>query len=184
MQLMSTSARYGAVAIAIHWVTAIALFGLLVSGFQADALADGTARRTVLAIHAATGLSVLVLTVLRLLWWWLKDTRPAPVAGPKWQRAAAHAVHALFYGVIVVMGVSGIGMLVLSGAGPVLFLGAQGPLPAFADYAPRAPHGLGARLVIALALIHIGAALYHQFVLRDGILARMGLPMARGRERS
>jgi cytochrome b561 len=88
---------------------------------------------------------------------------------------AASTVHALFYVVILGMAASGIGMLVLSGAGPVIF-GAQGsPLPDFFQYPPRIPHGIGARLLIAALVLHVGGGLYHQFIARDRIFARMGL---------
>ncbi|MEM7501840.1 MAG: cytochrome b/b6 domain-containing protein, partial [Pseudomonadota bacterium] len=43
----------------------------------------------------------------------------------------------------------------------------------FWDYLPRRPHGLGARLMVALIVFHAGAALYHQFVMKDGLLRRM-----------
>jgi cytochrome b561 len=176
MHWKSGTDRYGAVAITIHWVTAIAILGLLLSGFQAADMDDLAAKAALLRIHAAMGISVLGLTLMRLVWWWLADRRPAEPAGmPRWQNAAARVVHGLLYVVVLGMAASGIGMLVLSGAGAVLFAGAPGPLPDFTDYLPRVPHGIGARLLIALVLLHSGAALYHQFVRRDRLLSRMGV---------
>ena len=52
---------------------------------------------------------------------------------------------------------SGIGMIALSGAGPVIF-GGEGALPNFWKYPPRVPHGIGARLLLALLAFHAGAA--------------------------
>ncbi|MEK1933846.1 MAG: cytochrome b/b6 domain-containing protein [Pararhizobium sp.] len=46
-------------------------------------------------------------------------------------------------------------------------------MPNFTDYPPRAPHGLGGVLLVALPVSHAGAALYHQFIRRDGLLWRM-----------
>jgi cytochrome b561 len=54
----------------------------------------------------------------------------------------------------------------------VLFGGA-GTLPDFEDFAPLVAHGIGAMLLIALLVLHTGAALHHQFVRRDGIFRRM-----------
>ena len=68
---------------------------------------------------------------------------------------------------------SGIGMMALSGAAPAVFGAAGAALPDFHDFAPRAPHGLGANLLILLLVAHVGAALHHQFVRRDGLLRRM-----------
>lgn len=81
-------------------------------------------------------------------------------------------MHFLFYVVILGMIASGTGMMVLSGAGPVVF-GQVGALPDFWMYAPRVPHGIGARLPLALLILHVGAALYHHFFRRDGLLTRM-----------
>jgi cytochrome b561 len=175
MSAKSTPERYGTVAIAMHWVTAFAVFGLLASGFRAAGMVDLGAKASLLRVHAVVGISVLVLTVLRVLWWWLVDRKPADPAGtPRWQAVSAHIVHGLFYVVIAGMAASGIGMMALSGAGEVLFGGSTASLPDFTLYLPRIPHGLGARLMLALIVIHVGAALYHQYVLRDRVLARMG----------
>jgi cytochrome b561 len=81
-------------------------------------------------------------------------------------------VHILFYIVILGMIASGIGMVALSGAGPVIF-GGEGTLPDFWKVPPRVPHGIGARLLLALLVLHTGAALYHHFVRRDVLLGRM-----------
>ncbi|WP_404405513.1 cytochrome b [Pelagibacterium halotolerans] len=175
MSTRSTANRYGTVAITIHWVTAVAVLGILISGFQAAGIENEANKRALLAIHAGMGASIVLLTVLRIAWWRFGDSKPASAPAPKWQQMAASAMHVLLYVIILGMGASGIGMLVLSGAGAVLFLGVQDPLPDFWDYLPRIPHGIGARLLIALALVHIGAALYHQFAMKDGLMARMGL---------
>ena len=116
---------------------------------------------------------MLALTLARL-GWWLVDAKPAVAAGmrPLMSRAAK-AVHTLFYVVILGMAASGIAMLVLSGAGAILFAGAPGTLPDFWAYPPRSLHGIGARLLLALFVLHAGAALYHQFIKRDGLLRRM-----------
>ncbi len=81
-------------------------------------------------------------------------------------------MHLLFYVVILGMIASGIGIMVLSGAGSIIF-GQGGVLPDFWKFAPRVPHGIGARLLFALLVLHVGAALYHHVVLRDGLLWRM-----------
>jgi len=67
---------------------------------------------------------------------------------------------------------SGIGMIALSGAAPLIFGANSAPLPDFWKYPPRPPHAIGARLLLALLVLHVGAALYHHFVRRDGLLWR------------
>lgn len=167
--------RYGRVAASIHWVTALAVFGLLGSGLYMEDLDDPAAKIAILRVHAGMGITVLALTVLRILWWAVADRRPAmPDGMPRLQAVAAHAVHGLLYLVLIVMGTSGIAMIILSDAGAILVGAAPGPLPDFRDVLPRAPHGLGANLLMVLVGLHVAAAIYHQFVLRDGLIARMG----------
>jgi cytochrome b561 len=117
---------------------------------------------------------ILLLTLLRLFWWWRVDQKPRPVAGhPAWQTLSAKLIHGLFYIVILGMAASGIGILALSGAGNILFGASAGPLPDFSEVLPRVPHGLGARLMVALFVLHAGAALYHHFIKKDGLIWRM-----------
>lgn len=176
MALKSSSDRYGAVAVAIHWATAVAVAGLLVSGFRAAGTIDPVAKEGLLRIHAIVGSTVLLLTFVRIAWWLFADRRPAdPTGTPRLQARTARAVHLLFYVALFGMAASGVGMLALSGAAHILFGGTPGPLPDFMAYAPRIPHRLGALLLVVLVAVHVAAALYHQFVLRDRLLARMGL---------
>ena len=174
MLAKSSNTSYGTVAISIHWMSAVLIIAALVSGFRAANTTDLAAKAQVLSVHAPLAIAVVLLTLARLAWWWFADRKPSPLAGtPNWQHKSATAVHRLFYIVIFGMGASGIGMLILSGAGPIIFGGAEGHLPDFWNFKPRIPHGIGARLLVILLFIHIGAALDHHFILRDGSLKRM-----------
>ncbi|MDP3526504.1 MAG: cytochrome b [Hoeflea sp.] len=174
MSMKSSPTTYGAVAVSIHWLSALLIVGLLASGMLADETGDPATKARILSAHAPMGIAVLLLTLARIVWWWRLDSHPAPLAGdPAWQMKAARAVHGLLYIVVLGMAASGIGLFVLSGAGAIVFGGAPGPLPDFADFAPRVPHGIGAKLLAALFIGHAGAALYHHFVKRDATLTRM-----------
>lgn len=176
--LKSTPERYGRVAVTLHWLSALLIVALLGSGFRAELTADAVQKITILRLHAVLGISVLVLTLARIGWWWFIDTKPAtPDGTPGLQRRAGKLVHTLFYIVILGMAASGIGMLALSGAATILLGGAAGPLPEFEQFRPRVPHGIGARLMLTLLVLHVGAALYHHVIRRDGLLRRMGLPL-------
>ena len=176
MRWKSTPGRYGAVAILIHWITAFAVIGLLASGLAAANQPDDAAKTAILRVHAAIGATILLLTLLRIAWWALVDTKPDPVAGlPGWQERASRLAHLLLYALVIVMGASGIGMMILSGAGTILYGGAAGPLPDFTLYPPRAAHGAAAFALLLVAALHVAAALHHQFVRRDRLLARMGI---------
>ncbi len=92
---------------------------------------------------------------------------------PSWQDRISRTVHFLFYVVILGMAANGIGMMALSGAGPIIFGGEASALPDFWDYPSRTPHGIGARLFLVLFVVHAGAALYHHMSKKDGLLGRM-----------
>lgn len=167
--MKSSLDRYGAVAVTVHWLSAIGMLVLLGTGFRAAASADPT---MLLRIHVPLGLAVLVLTVFRMIWWVFADRKPAPINGcPAWQERLARSVHLAFYVVLFGMFGSGIALMVMSGAGTALF--GDGALPDFSAYLPRGPHGAGAMLLIALLVAHVGAALWHAVIRRDAIFARM-----------
>lgn len=173
MELKSTVNRYGTMAISLHWLSAILILAAIGTGFRAAATIDLTAKAAFLRVHLPIAVTVLLLTAMRIVWWWL-DRKPGAAAGsPHWQQRAAETVHVLFY--VVVLGViaSGIGMIVLSGAAPIIFGEQSGTLPDFWKLPPRLPHAAGARLLVALLVLHTGAALYHHFVLRDDVLRRI-----------
>lgn len=173
MMLKSRPDRYSPVAVTIHWLTAILILAALGSGFQADQAADSVTQAGFLRFHIPVAITVLLLTFFRIVWWWRFDRKPIPVERSRlWQERFARLVHVAFYVVILGMVASGIGMMVLSGAGPSIF-GGSGVLPDFHDYPPRVPHGLGAFLLVFLLFAHVCAALYHHFIRRDGLIRRM-----------
>jgi cytochrome b561 len=174
MGLKGTADRYGAVVVSIHWLSALLIVILIASGFRAANTVDPVAKAAVLRVHVPIAMALLALTVVRIGWWWGFDRKPNPVAGsPYWQEFTARMVHVLFYIIVLGLIASGIGMMALSGAAPMIFGGEGTLLPDFWKYPPRLPHGIGARLLLALFVLHAGAALYHHFVRRDGLLWRM-----------
>jgi cytochrome b561 len=174
MSLKSSPARYGAVAITIHWLTALLIVALFATGLLAADQVDPAAQLALVRFHVPLGSAVAVLTLLRIVWWWVADRHPEPPAGqPDWQKFMALAVHFALYAIVLLLAASGMATLVLSGAMPAIIAGTT--LPDFETVLPRLAHGLASRLMLGLLALHIGAALYHQFVRRDRLLARMGL---------
>lgn len=181
MAFKSTSDHYGTVAVTIHWLSALLIVALLGSGFRAASLTSAATKEAILSVHAPLGALIAILMLARIVWWWLVDRKPDPVADdPAWQTFSAKTVHVLFYIVILGMAASGIGMMVLSGAGNILFGTSEAVLPDFHTYRPRVPHGIGARLTVALLVFHVGAALYHHFIKKDGLLWRMWYVRSKG----
>jgi cytochrome b561 len=175
MQWKSSPDRYGALPIVIHWISALAVLIMLASGLTASGVLDAGTKLNLLRLHVLVAVCIFILTVLRIVWWVFIDRKPAPVAGmPRWQKVVSRIVHYGLYFVIIVMLTSGLALAALSGLFPLL-LGAPGPLPDFKTFPPINSHGLGAWALTGLALLHIVAALYHHFGLRDRLLTRMGV---------
>lgn len=175
MSAKSDATNYGTVALAIHWVSAILIVVLVGSGFRATGMEDTAAKVGILQLHIPLGVVILFLTLGRVGWWWFADKKPASISMASWQDRASKTVHFLFYVVIFGMAGSAIGMMVLSGAGPIIFGAETTVMPDFWDYLPRTPHGIGARVILALFVLHVGAALYHHFIKKDGLIGRMWL---------
>lgn len=176
MALKSSPQRYGAIPVAIHWLSALAILVMLGTGLTAANTTDPTALAGILRVHVSVGIAVLLLTLLRIGWWLAVDRRPADKEGlPRWQATLSHVVHYGLYVVVLLMLASGLTLALLAGVIPGLFNGSLGALPDFTQYPPFFAHNIGARVMIGLVVLHVAAALYHQFWRQDRLLARMGL---------
>lgn len=177
MGLKSTPTRYGRVAIIIHWSSAAAVILAFAAGFTAANIVPPEREAPVLVAHVTLGIIVFALTLLRIVWWTVADRHPkAPEDQPMWQVRTAQVVHAGLYVLLVLMATSGIVTLLLSGAVPTILSG--GPVPDFSELVPRVAHGIMSRILLVLFCVHVGAAIYHQAVRRDHLLARMGVGRA------
>ena len=169
--------RYTAPAIALHWLLAlmiVASFG--VGSYMVD-LPLSPSRLKLYNWHKWAGVTILALSALRLLWR-LAHAPPVEPPMPAWQARASRAVHGLLYALFFAVPL--LGWAYSSAAGfPVVWFGVL-PLPDFApvDKALAAAikpwHGRAAWLMALLVLVHLGAALKHQFVDRDRLIGRMG----------
>jgi cytochrome b561 len=140
-------------------------------------------------LHKSTGLIVLALSVLRVLWRLINVVPPLPASTPLWQRWAAHGSHFLFYVLIIIIPLSGWAVASSSPLGiPIVWYG-QFEIPylpgtqGFADQKAaetffKGIHELLGDAMIFLVTLHVLAALKHQFWDRDTILRRM-LPFTR-----
>ena len=181
MSQTTSSSRYSLTAIALHWVLALGLLGLLAFGWYMTELPFSPARLKYYNWHKWAGVTLLVLSVLRLLWR-LTHRPPAlptamAAAMPRWQHIAHHGVHHLLY--LLFFAVPLLGWAYSSAAGfPIVWFGLwQLPdlvaaSPALAE-ALKPWHAIAAYSLAALIALHIAAALKHQLIDRDGLLGRM-----------
>lgn len=175
--------RYAPTAIAFHWLTAVLIVGTFTLGLVMTDIPGLTPTKLkYFAWHKWAGVTVLVLSALRLL---LRLRSPAPAyppAMPAWQHYAAHGSHALLY--LLMFGVPLSGYFYTLAAGvPVVYFGLfQLPLLIEPNLALKpvlkAVHYWLNIGMAAMVVMHIAAALKHLAVDRDGITQRMLPPLA------
>lgn len=169
-----TPARYHPLQVALHWLVVILLAALFVLGKYMAGLPNDAGKLVPLGTHIALGLLTLLVLVIRLAARH-RLPQPAPAStGYTLLDRAGRLVHHGLYALVFLMVVSGISLSVQAGLLPIVFGGSSAALPSdFLVYNARRLHGLVAPALLVLVLLHVGAALYHQLLVRDGLLARM-----------
>lgn len=187
--------RYTAVAIVLHWAIATAIVGnILLGWWMGNAVeVSETQARAIAAfqLHKSLGLTILVLSLLRLAWRLLNPPPPLPAAMPVWEKFAARATHWAFYALMIGIPLSGWLYVSTQWRGtnplnvPTLWFGAFEVPHLFglnevareqrSAYAATAfnVHGYLAWSAAGLLVLHVAAALKHHFLNRDGVLAHM-----------
>ncbi|HEY4124582.1 MAG TPA: cytochrome b [Rhizomicrobium sp.] len=188
MATRDSQLRYGSISIALHWLIAALIIINLAGGLYMSTLPHGDpSLPLIVMLHKSTGLTILTLSVLRLVWRLMNPWQPLPLDMSPLLRAAARFTHILFYVLIIAIPLSGWAMVsssVRSNA-PILWYGLfEWPKIGFLAALPPdqkkgwghtfgETHELLAFLAIALIVLHVGAALYHHYIRRDGVLRRM-----------
>ena len=172
-----TVRRHHTVLVLLHWLLAAGLILMLLLGtFALDKLPNSSPDKIgALKGHMVIGITIGVLMVLRLVTR-LATAHPAPATtGHALLDRLGPLAHWALYLLVFVMVASGLGTALLAGLPDIVF-GGVGSLPAdFKGLVPRAVHGIVAKLLMLVIALHVAAALWHQLVRRDSLLARMGL---------
>ncbi|MEL6830365.1 MAG: cytochrome b/b6 domain-containing protein [Pseudomonadota bacterium] len=177
---MSTrsSARYTLVAVILHWVIAISIVGLIFVGWNMHE------NEELYQLHKSFGITVLLLTIARIIWRIMNPAPPLPAGMASWERALSHATHWGFYSLMLLMPLSG--WLYVSTAydfdvPTVLFGIVSWPDIPFVGFltneisntAIENVHGALAWGAIGLISLHIAGAIKHEFGDEEGVLKRM-----------
>jgi len=161
----------------LHWLTAFFVVSLVTAGLIMTEIGDGQPKNILYELHKSLGLTVLGLTLVRIV---VRVRRGAPpfVPGlPRWQRVAAHASHYALYLLIVLVPL--LGWTATSvGFPPVNYFWTVPvtlPLPHDETLSERifGAHKALAFTLVAVAGVHLSAALFHHFIRRDRTLLRM-----------
>lgn len=173
--------RYTTVAIVLHWLLGLAIFAMFAIGIYMSDLPFSPLRLKLYNYHKWAGITFLILSVLRLLWRLLNQPPALPKAiaqaMPNWQTKIYHATHYALYALFFAVPL--IGWAYSSAAGfPIVLFGVL-PLPDFMavdkEFAKQIKelHEISAFALVGLALLHMGAALKHHFIDKDGLIGRM-----------
>jgi cytochrome b561 len=182
-----TPARYSAVAMLLHWTIALLILGNIGVAWYFNTL-HGMAKIEPVQLHKSIGITVLLLSLVRIAWRLAVPPPRLPAHVRGWERALAQGVHIGFYGIMLGLPLTG---WALSSASPLIHVfpivlfhlvpwPAIGPLTTLpvaqmkaVHDAATAAHHLLAKLAYALIALHLAGVLKHQFISRDEVAARM-----------
>lgn len=175
MAIRNTSTSYGSVSKWFHWIVAVLVIGMLVYGYF---LGDIPKQYKGLAIniHKLTGLLILTLIILRLVWATFNVKPFLPYDPLPWQRVVEYVVHYGLYCLLIAMPLAGWIGAVTAGhpprLGEVVFNLPLNLNKAVVHIAFQI-HSLLAIALIVFVSLHILAALYHHFIKKDEVLRCM-----------
>lgn len=170
--------RYNNGAILIHWLTVLLVLAQLYIGFTFADMPRGPARGELFVWHKTVGATILVLSLIRLAWRLTHKPPPFPEDLPRWERQLAVWNHRAFYALLILLPLTGLATVSAGRSGTTNLVGGI-PLPLIpgipdpAGDAFAGTHELLVFVTLALVVLHVGAALKHQFVDRARAAGRM-----------
>lgn len=184
---MTPAAKYTRTAMALHWVVAVLIIINIVIILAVDYLPDERIRLAI-DTHKSTGITVLGLAILRLLWRYSHKPPELPGTYARWERRASNAAHVLLYVLLFLMPLSGwlhdsawkdaashplklFGLVPWPRIGWIMEI--ESVFKKTLHTAFGAVHTYGSYLLYALFVAHIGGALKHQLVDKHAELQRM-----------
>lgn len=178
--------RYSKIAITLHWMIALAIIAMIALGWNMKDAPDSW-RYPLFQLHKSVGLTILYLSLVRLLWRVLNPPPALPGDMKAWEKLLSHGVHWGFYGIMIGLPLTGWLMVSASPSGiqtHIWGLLHWPHLPGFAEMESTARKALHQNFnavherlaygTLALLALHIGGALKHQFIDKGaGVLPRM-----------
>lgn len=175
-----------------HWLSVAAMFGALAGGLYVHRLSSccDVGHWTIYNLHASFGLTVLALVGARALVRLVRPWPALPAHIPLWQSLLARATHTALYVLMIALPLAGWSIVSAPGCchlNPFVFdlftLPSLDPAPLSDRSAAFAIHSALAWIAIGAIALHASAALFHHFILKDDILARVVLGLRAMRSR-
>ncbi len=160
--------RYSPLWVTLHWVIALLIFAAFYLGISTEDVPSDL-KVGILRWHMPLGNTELLLMVVRIIVRWRTPHPEAATIGNALLDKIGEWTHYLLYIFAFLMPLTGLMLSAAYNLAPVVF-GGEGSLPR--GLSPML-HGLIDPLLALLILLHILAALYHQFIRKDNLLARM-----------
>ena len=176
---MNPVMRYSTPAIVLHWLVALLICAAFPLGVYMHELPLSPDKLKLYSYHKWIGITVLLLVALRVSWRLTHVPPPLPASVAAWQRHASALVHGLLYLLMIAIPLSGWLMSSAKGFQTVWF--GVLPLPdligkdkALGELLAEV-HTILNFTLLALVVMHVGAALQHHLIERQPFLQRMGL---------
>jgi cytochrome b561 len=168
--------RFNPLARFLHWTMAALILSMVFIGIGMVSTVSPRYHE-LLSVHKSIGILILVLAAVRFINRLLNPPPPLPDDLPAWQKFLATASHLLLYSLMFLLPLVGWSML-SAGAYPIVVFGSIHLPPILphnvAVFAVlRTTHSLLGFLLFAVFLGHLGAALFHKVIRRDGVLKSM-----------
>lgn len=173
MSIKSSNNQYGSGAIIFHWLTAFLIISMIPLGIYMHEMPVGGLKETLYKAHIVIGIIIFITTILRIVWKLMDNKVTELRTTPRYQQIMAKALHYIFYALMLGAAGSGLGYIILSGVGEQLFVADKVMWPNAKDFIPAEVHEKLTIALIPLLALHILAALYHQYIVKDGIFRRI-----------
>ena len=173
MTLRNTYQSYGLISKSLHAIIAVLIIGMLsISFFMSD-----IGIHSIYTLHKLTGLLILSLGTLMIIWELVNQKPAYPVTMARWEQILATSVHHLLLLLIIIMPLSG-WIFSTAGGKPPTLLGIPLAMPGISLSITvksffKDTHKIMAWIILALVSFHVLAALKHWLFNKDGIIQRM-----------
>lgn len=171
----NSSTQFGSVAKFFHWIIFLLLFCMIIFGYFLDDIPKDY-QATAFNLHKLTGLTILLLMLLRMFWAFINERPALPMGTSLTAKILERVMQVVLY--LVVFAMPMVGWIGSCAKGRPPHLGSVDlnlpvPLDKSLGHAMFEMHSLLAITLIVLVSLHALAALYHHFVLKDDVLKRM-----------